>query len=109
MTAPIVPSSNVNVLGPDGKGISTAYQRFFNSLPGVGKPAAIVPIAMTGSPFQYLASEPGFLSISGGTVSATVLTRNGTAINPGNPAPVSNGDVVTITYTVAPTVNFIPS
>jgi len=108
MPQAIVPGSNVKIQSQSG-GASTEYLRFFGNLPGVGKPAAISGVALGGSPFQYVASVPGFLSVSGGTVSAITLTRNGAAIPIASPVPMSNGDAVTVTYSVAPSINFVPS
>jgi hypothetical protein len=72
--------------------------------------AAIVPVTVTASPFTYTATTAGTLFMQGGTVSAVSLTRSGTTI-PATVAatPVRAGDAVTITYTVAPTVNFAPA
>ena len=67
-------------------------------------------VAPTGSPFVYNATEPGSLLIVGGTVSAVTLQRNqtyATGLTSGF-IPVSIGDKVTITYTVAPTLTFFP-
>jgi hypothetical protein len=73
------------------------------------QPGAPVPVTPTGSPFSYTASGPGSLSISGGTVSARTLTRGGvTAPIGASLIPMVNNDVATVTYSVAPTVYFIP-
>jgi hypothetical protein len=83
-------------------------EALFVAFAGAG--AAIVPVTVGASPFAYTATTGGTLAISGGTVSAVTLTR-GTTTVPVSPAsvPARNGDVVTITYTAAPTVNFIPA
>lgn len=74
------------------------------------QPAAAV--TLTGSPFAYTALSDGVLCISGGTVSAVSISRQGTAVATGSTAgvfPVKRLDIVGITYIVAPTVNFLPS
>lgn len=72
-------------------------------------PAAAV--TLTGSPFDYLATADGLVAVSAGVVSAISYGRNGTFTALGlttGLVPVKLGDVVRITYTVAPTVSFIP-
>lgn len=64
------------------------------------------------SPWSYTAPTYGSLVIQGGTVSAVTITRSGqSAVNIGVTAGmfyVQAGDVITITYSAAPTVIFIP-
>lgn len=105
----IVPSSRQPIADAGGF-VNTTWLRFFGAL--VAKPAGIAPVQVSGSPFIYLASASGTLSITGGTVSSITLTRNNVATPTGITAglvPVANDDTVTITYSAAPTVNFIPS
>lgn len=77
-------------------------------------PAAAQPfLALTpgASPWGYTAPFSGAIAITGGTVSAIALARQGASISTGLIAgliPVSRGDIVTTTYTVAPTATFIP-
>lgn len=64
------------------------------------------------SPFEYTAEEPGNIYISGGIVTGITLTR-GTDTLTLNAAtqliPAAVADVIKITYSVLPTVKFIPS
>ncbi len=74
------------------------------------QPAAAVTVGA--SPFTFTASFDGTLAVSGGTVSAISLTRQGVTVPMGvvaGPIPVSRLDQVQITYTVLPTANFLPS
>lgn len=78
-------------------------------------PPAFAPVIVGTSPFAYEAKEPGNLFISGGTVSSITLTRGPdtiivapSTVNP-RMIPVAIEDIVTITYTVLPTIKFIPS
>lgn len=74
------------------------------------QPASAVTV--TASPFTFTASFKGTLAVSAGTVSAIALIRQGMTVPTGvtaGPVPVSRLDQVQITYTVAPTVNFLPS
>ena len=71
----------------------------------------ITGVPVGASPFAYVAGERGSVCITGGTVSSVTLTRHGVTVNPGSLAgyvPVSQGDTVTVTYSVAPTIDFIP-
>ena len=78
-------------------------------------PPAFMDVTPDGSPFEYEAKEPGYLFITGGTVSAITLTRGSETITvfPDTTTPrlvpVAVADIVTITYTVIPTLKFIPS
>jgi hypothetical protein len=72
-----------------------------------------VTVALGASPASYTVSTYGNLVVNGGTVSAITITRpGGSAVTLGVTAgmfAVQAGDVITITYTVAPTVTFIPN
>lgn len=74
-------------------------------------PSNVVAVTVGISPYSYEAKEPGNLFITSGTISDIRLTRG--AINldfTGQKlVPVAINDTVTITYTVLPTINFIPS
>lgn len=68
-------------------------------------------VAATASPMAYTARDAGHLSVQGGTVSALALARGSTSITLGQVSgliPLAAGDKVTITYTAAPTLTFIP-
>lgn len=71
--------------------------------------AAITPGA---SPYTYTAAAAGSVVITGGTTSNIQLKRGATTIAIGTttPAvvPVSAGDQVITTYSVAPTMSFVP-
>lgn len=106
--AAIVPSSQQPISGPGGF-ITTYWQRFFASL--VAPPAAIGTVTVGSSPFLYTAPSAGTVSVTGGTVTDISLTRNTSTIPTGLTAgliPVSNGDVVTVTYAVLPDISFVP-
>lgn len=78
-------------------------------------PPNIMSLTVGISPFSYVAKEPGNLVISGGTVSAIVLTRGAISLTLFTSTanvriiPVGINDTVTVTYSVLPTMNFIPS
>lgn len=60
------------------------------------------------SPFSYVAKEPGFLFIVGGTVTALHLIRGTVNIDLTGQKiiPVSINDTVITTYSVLPTIKF---
>lgn len=70
--------------------------------------AAAVAITAGASPFAYTATYAGSVAISAGTVSAVTLTRAAVvvwSVTASNEIiPVRAGDVITVTYTVAPTM-----
>ncbi len=79
-------------------------------------PAPQAPPAQTltvgASPWAYTALFDGMVSLDGGTVSAISLTRQGTTVATGLTSglfPLRRLDVLTVTYTVAPTAVFLPN
>ena len=71
----------------------------------------IKSISPTGSPFSYTASFPGTVSVTAGTVSAITILRTGTSVVTGQTSglfQLSRFDQLTVTYSGAPTMNFIP-
>lgn len=107
MSAAPFPGANVPAVTASTGFFSYPWLTFFQRL--ASQPSAISPVTVGASPFSYTAGASGFLNISGGTVSSTTLTRAGTTITADTPVPVANNDVVTITYSVKPTVSFIPA
>lgn len=76
-----------------------------------GHVGAIAAITVGASPFSYTAPAAGTVFVTGGTDSALQLTRGATTIATGftdGPVPVSAGDIVKVTYSAAPTMNFVP-
>lgn len=74
-------------------------------------PPNVMNVSVTASPFTYTAREPGTLAITLGTVSLIVLTRGSISINITGTKliPVGINDTVVVTYTVVPTIQFIPA
>jgi hypothetical protein len=103
-----VPSRNQKV-SDDQEMVSLAWWQFFNLLAPV-QPAKESSITVGASPFAYTAQNNGHVVVTGGTVSAISLTRvsvHATGLTAGL-VPVGNKDVVTVTYSAAPTMTFIP-
>jgi len=74
-------------------------------------PPNFIDVTLTGSPFEYVAREPGNLFIAGGTISLITLTRGAETLTVTGSIliPLAVADVVEITYSVLPAVKFIPS
>lgn len=75
-------------------------------------PPDFASVTLTGSPFAYVAKEPGTIAITGGTVSAVNLIRGAVTIVLGATVklvPVGIQDTVSVTYSVLPTIQFIPA
>lgn len=114
---------------PDGE-ITSAWRRFFTVLwsrtgqagvPAIGldlpyllglgqrPPVAVTPGA---SPYAYTAPSNGTLYVANGGVGAMTITRGTAAACPVGAfygaKRLMAGDVLTITYTTAPTLNFLP-
>lgn len=76
-------------------------------------PANIDPVSVTASPFIYEGPSRGFLLVTGGTVSLIEFSRDGvTFYNTGEISgqfTLSSADRLKITYSVLPTVTFVPT
>lgn len=102
-----------NLLAPLVDKVTGLIKRPWNSFlqQFVQPPPAFMAISVTASPFSYTVKEPGMVTITGGTVSNVALTRGTVTINFGsiNLVPVGINDIVTVTYSVLPTIKFVPS
>lgn len=73
-------------------------------------PPNIINLTVSSSPFSYTAKETGFVYIIGGSVSAINLIRGSISIVvTGSLIPTAVNDTVQVTYSVLPTIKFIPS
>lgn len=76
-------------------------------------PAAEVPITPGASPYAYSALVKGSVIVSGGTVSAIAFSRDGTTFyTTGQTAgmfTLNAQDRLRVTYTVLPTMTFVPT
>lgn len=105
---PTVPNSNVPLVDSTGR-ITQTWQRFLGAL--IAPPGDIATVTVSASPTSFTASARGTVGISGGTLTSVTLTRSGVSINLGvtRTVPVANNDLVTVIYTAAPTIKFIPA
>jgi hypothetical protein len=76
-----------------------------------GLQTPVVAVTPSASPFTYTAPSRGTLNIAGGTISAIALVRQGVSTALSTTAghyPMALGDQLKITYSAAPTLNFVP-
>lgn len=94
-----------------GQLVATPWFRFFQELAGMNPPGPS-GVNFTASPGTYTASANGHVLVAGGAVSAISLVRGRATVATGMTSgfiPVSQGDKVVVTYTVLPTITFIPT
>lgn len=106
-----IPSNTLAVSDQKTGLISSIWYQFFTRLQQLTAEKPIAAVVVGASPFVYTASTIGNVFVTGGTVSSIVLTRDAVTITcPENIfIPVAAGDTVTVTYSVLPTVKFVPS
>lgn len=90
---------------------NSVWYRFFQGLYKGTPPTSESAVSVTGSPFAFTAPSKGFMIVSGGTVSAVQLTRTVTTLTGQTSGifPLSQGDVLTVTYSGLPTLTFFPT
>ena len=100
---------------PDGKGgtlsvrLDNIWHRFLTRLSQLSAEKPIVALTVGASPWAWTADTIGHINVVGGTVSLRTLTRGITTnVTGAQLIPVAAGDIVTITYSVAPQASFIP-
>lgn len=74
------------------------------------QPVASITVGV--SPFTYTAPFSGAVTVTSGTVSAVSIIRQGVTVATGQTAgifPVSRLDQLQVTYSVAPTMRFLPT
>lgn len=92
----------------DGQLTDEAF-RVIRWLQGV-PPTTPLVLVLTPSPVAYQATKDGAIVVDGGIVSTITLTRSSVVVSiPATSGmfPVRQNDVLTITYTVAPTVTVL--
>jgi hypothetical protein len=108
---PNAPSWAVPIVDPQSGQLTQPWHGYLAQLAGAPGPI-LADLAVGPSPFAYTAPSGGTLSVHGGTVSLITISRaRVSGVNVGftsGSVSVAANDVVTITYSVAPTVNFIP-
>lgn len=89
---------------------NSVWYRFFQALYAGQAPSNEVSIPLGATPFSYTAPSRGWVLVNGGTVSAVQFTRSVTTLTGQTQGifPVSQGDVLTVTYTGTPALLFVP-
>lgn len=95
-------------------GVTTKDWYFFwNGLYTGLAPALPLPVTVGVSPFTLSATAKGSVIVNGGTVSQIQFSRDGvnffTTGQTAGMFTVNASDLLVITYTVAPTVTFVPT
>lgn len=105
-----LPSQTLPVADTKSGLIASIWYQFFTRLSQLSAESPIQAISLDASPSVYTAYTIGHVIVQGGTVSSTVLTRSGVSITcPANSfIPVAANDTVTVTYSAAPNMQFIP-
>ena len=105
----LIPNLSAPLTDNHGLIKSQAWISFFQQF--VQAPSGTSSLIVGASPFAYQAREPGLINVSGGTVSAISLTRGSTVIDVTGLKliQVAIKDTVTVTYSVLPTILFIPN
>lgn len=96
-----------------GETINTSWwYRYFQAHDFGVPPGAETVVTPTGSPFKYRVPRKGTIIVSGGTVSSLTIARSGPFYTTGTTSGtfhLAQGDQLQITYTVVPTVVFLPT
>lgn len=106
-----LPSPTLALTDPKTGLVSSIWYQFITRLQQLSAERAIAALTVGASPFTYTASTIGNIFVSGGTVSSIVLGRSGVTLTcPENVfIPVAANDTITVTYSVKPTMTFVPS
>lgn len=105
----LVPNRNVPLVDNKGCLLPGAWTSFFQQF--VQAPSAAVSLIVDISPFTYSCREPGLVAIVSGTISKILLIRGSFSIDitGSKIIPVSIKDIVQVTYSVLPVIQFLPN
>jgi hypothetical protein len=94
-----------------GQNLAQSWYRWMHDTDAGTPPSNEAVVTVTASPFVYQAPKRGFVIIAGGAVSNVQFTRSATYSTGmvSGMFPVSLGDQLTITYSAAPEVVFVPT
>lgn len=89
-----------------------AWYSLFSDLWNRKPPSAESAVSVGTSPFTYTAVRGGFVIVQGGTVSLVQFSRDGLTNHTTGATqgcfPLSQGDSLIVTYSVAPSMTFVP-
>ena len=101
-------------IADDTGAVTTAWYRFFVQLWQLAGGSSASPISAVtpgASPYAYTATAEGHAYVDGGTGVSVDLMRQGASFTLAPVSgffPLATGDVLTITYTTAPRLLFVP-
>lgn len=102
-----------NVPLTKGEKTTKDWYFFFAGLYSGIAPAAVMPLTVTASPFTYSPTVKGSVIVNGGTVSQIQFSRDGTNFYTTGQASgmftLNAADRLVVTYTVPPTITFVPT
>lgn len=97
----------------DGGKTAAPWYFFWQGLFKGLAPGAVIPTAPTASPYTFTASVKGFMLITAGTVSLVEFSRDGVTFysygTTSGQFALNSADRLRVTYTVAPTMTFVPT
>lgn len=105
-----LPDFGLAAVDKDGK-FTAVWQRALTRLAQLTAARKFLAVSPGASPFTFTATTIGNLLIGGGAVSAVSLVRGAQSVACPSSGfiPMAAKDSVVVTYTVVPTLNFIPS
>lgn len=103
----IIPNSLARLVDQTGR-VLTPWIQYLQQF--TQAPPKFIAVTVDISPFSYTAKEPGYVVVGSGTVSAIHLMRGSDNLNLTGQKiiPVSINDTVITTYSVLPTITFVP-
>lgn len=107
----LVPNLTARIANKDGH-CQDPWVSFFQQFSQ--SPSPILDIIVGLSPYAYTVKEPGSIYLANGTVTGITLIRGKHAPLPldttsGILIPVCIGDIITVSYSVLPTISFLPN
>jgi hypothetical protein len=97
----------------DADALTTSqWYRYWQSHDAGLPPSAETVLAPKASPFTYTAPRQGYVIVNGGTVTAIAVSRSGTFYPTGLTAgsfQVSQNDQLRVTFSVIPSMVFLPT
>ncbi len=102
-----LPNQNAPLVDIQTGKIVPPWNSFFQSFSQAPNP--VLAVVVGASPFAFTPNIASNVVITGGTVSAIVLSRGGINITlPGPIVPISIADTVTVTWSFKPTIQILP-
>ncbi len=106
-----LPTYSVSLI--QGRETAAPWYFFWQGLFRGLAPGAVIPTAPAASPYTFTAAVKGFMLITGGTVSLVEFSRDGVTFysygTTSGQFTLNSADRLRVTYTVAPTMTFVPT